>query len=447
MYYELRKRGTGITRAASELAATLILIAPALWNRFPLLQFDTGGYFARWHEGTLEESRSTVYGLFLNLLSFPDFWPVVVVQALATVWIVALTLRVHGFGKRAGVLVVTVAALSVVTTLPWLTSQLLTDVFAGLAVLALYLIVVRADALASWERVALIGFVAFAASTHSATLAVLMLVLAAALFIGLFKRNVVPLRGVARGALALALAAALLFAANYAVARRLAWTPGGIALAFGRMLNDGIVKRYLTESCPDPRFKLCDHLDELPDDADVFFWGASVFDRLGRFQGMNEEMRTIVLESLAAYPWLQIEGAVIATARQLVKVATGYGVHTEIWHTYGMIEMFAPQMLPALKAARQQQGELDFTAINRLHVPVALASMILLVGVMALGVRRERYVDLGMLAAAIALAILVNAVVCGALSNPHDRYGARLVWLAPFVVLLVPWRASAPDPK
>jgi uncharacterized membrane protein YhaH (DUF805 family) len=129
-----------------------------------------------------------------------------------------------------------------------------------------------------------------------------------------------------------------------------------------------------------------------------------------------------------------------------VKVATGYGVHTEIWHTYGMIEMFAPQMLPAMKAARQQQGELDFAAINRLHVPVALAAMILLIGVIALGLRRKHYADLGLLAAAIALAILVNAVVCGALSNPHDRYGARLVWLAPFVVLLVPWRASAPDP-
>src|SRR5262249_20048698 len=197
--------------------------------------------------------------------------------------------------------------------------------------------------------------------------------------------------------------AALLFAGNYAVARRLAWTPGGIALAFGRMLNDGIVKRYLTERCPDPRFKLCDHLHELPDDADVFFWGASVFDRLGRFQSMNEERRRIVLESLAAYPGLQIEGAVIATARQLVKVATGYGVHTEIWHTYGMIEMFAPQMLPAMKAARQQQGDLDFTAINRLHVPVALAAMILLIGVIALGLRRKHYADLRLLAAASAL--------------------------------------------
>jgi hypothetical protein len=27
------------------------LIAPALWNGYPLLQWDTGGYLARWYEG------------------------------------------------------------------------------------------------------------------------------------------------------------------------------------------------------------------------------------------------------------------------------------------------------------------------------------------------------------------------------------------------------------
>jgi glycerol uptake facilitator-like aquaporin len=94
-----------------------------------------------------------------------------------------------------------------------------------------------------------------------------------------------------------------------------------------------------------------------------------------------------------------------------------------------------------MHAAHQQKGDLDFTAINRLHVPVAWASMLLLLGVIALGWKRARFADLGVLAAVAALAILANAFVCGALSNPHDRYGSRIAWLAPFVVLLVPWRA------
>src|SRR5262245_36195830 len=236
---------TIVARAGATLAATLTLLLPALWNGFPLLQFDTGGYFVRWYEGTLEESRSTVYGLFLNLLAWPDFWPAVVVQAALTVWVVALVLRGHGLGGRPGALILTVVVLSLATALPWLAGQLITDVFAGLSVLALYLVVMRVDVLARWERVALSVFVAFAAATHNATLAVLAGLLGAGVLFAFFDRRLVSFAGLARGALGLALGAALLLAGNYIVAGRLAWTPGGIALTFGRMLNDGIVKRYL----------------------------------------------------------------------------------------------------------------------------------------------------------------------------------------------------------
>ena len=166
---------------ASHVAATLccfvVLLAPALWNHYPLLQYDTGGYLARWYEGTLEQSRSTVYGLFLNLLTHPDFWPAVLAQTALTVWVLALVLRVHGLGGRPRVLLATVAALAAFTTLPWLTDVLLTDIFAGLAVLALHLLVLRADALGRCERAALIALIAFAAATHSATLAVLLALL------------------------------------------------------------------------------------------------------------------------------------------------------------------------------------------------------------------------------------------------------------------------------
>jgi hypothetical protein len=51
-----------------------------------------------------------------------------------------------------------------------------------------------------------------------------------------------------------------------------------------------------------------------------------------------------------------------------------------------------------------------------------------------------RYADLGRLALTVVLALLANAAVLGILSGPHDRYGARMVWLAPLVVLLLLWR-------
>jgi hypothetical protein len=46
------------------------------------------------------------------------------------------------------------------------------------------------------------------------------------------------------------------------------------------------------------------------------------------------------------------------------------------------------------------------------------------------------------LALFVLLALLGNAFICGVLSNPHDRYQSRLVWLASLVVgmALLRWR-------
>jgi hypothetical protein len=34
-------------------------------------------------------------------------------------------------------------------------------------------------------------------------------------------------------------------------------------------------------------------------------------------------------------------------------------------------------------------------------------------------------------------------VVCGVFANPHDRYGARLVWIAPLIVIVAACRLYA----
>ena len=123
-----------------------------------------------------------------------------------------------------------------------------------------------------------------------------------------------------------------------------------------------------------------------------------------------------------------------------------------------------PSALPAMRAARQQKDEIDFAPINRLHVPVAFGSMALLALLLIAGavdIDPTRRPDARLaatlhgdegaesnpviprdflpLAFTVAVAILGNAVVCGMFANPHDRYGARVVWLATLVVAIVPW--------
>jgi hypothetical protein len=252
----------------------------------------------------------------------------------------------------------------------------------------------------------------------------------------------VPRAELARGVVAMVLGAAMLLAGNYVVAKRIAWTPGGYGIAFGRMLQDGIVTRYLDDHCPDPTLKLCPYRNELPRNADAFLWGGGIFNKLGRFAGLGDEMRRIVLASLRDYPAMQLRTALAATARQLVTIGNGEGVLNTIWHTYGIIEHYTPAVVPAMRAARQQQGELDFKAINTIDQPVAWAAMMLLPVLVLLGLRSRGLAEIGALAATIALALLANASVCGVISDPHDRYGARMAWIAAFAVALAARRAG-----
>jgi hypothetical protein len=416
-------------------AIPLMLLAPALWNGYPLLQWDTGGYLARWYEGYLVPSRSTVFGLYLHFGENSAFWINLGIQALATLWILQLTLRVLGLAQPLRLLAIGLV-LSLATALPWLASTLLTDIFVGLAVLSLFILVVHGARISATEKCSLFALIAFAAASHSATLAVLLGLCCVGWALRPFLGEGIAIAGLVQASLGLVAGAAMLVSANFALSGQVAWTPGGHGVAFGRMMQDGIVAHYLREHCPRLQLKLCPYRDQLPATADQFLWGSSMFNTLGRFKGLNDEMGFIVTRSLAEYPAWQAEAALAATALQLVRVATGEGTNGWIPHTYGIIERYIPGQLKPMRAAHQQRWQLDFTAINRLHIPVALVSMLLAVVLFAHGLRRRPYDDLTLLAGTVTLALLGNAFICAVISGPHDRYGARMAWVATFVVLI-----------
>jgi hypothetical protein len=416
-------------------ALPLLMIAPAFWNGYPLLQWDTGGYLARWYEGYLVPSRSTVFGLYLHYGESFGFWINLALQSLATLWLLQLTLRVLSMMQTFRFVAISLL-LILSTALPWIASMLLTDIFAGLSILSLFLLVVGGNRTSTLEKIALFVFTAFAAATHSATLGVLLGLCVAGWMVRPLLGPRLPMAGLAQASLTIVAGGLMLVAANHALSGKWAWTPGGTGVAFGRMMQDGIVARFLNYHCPREQYKLCPYRNELPATADDFLWGKSVFNTLGRFEGLNDEMGTIVVESLKEYPAWQAGAALRAMGQQLLHVATGEGASVWIPHTYGIIERYIPAQVAPMRAARQQHWGIDFAYVNWLHVPVALISMLGLVALLAHSLARRRLDDLTLLAATVTLALLGNAFICAVISGPHDRYGARMVWVATFVVLM-----------
>src|SRR3977135_2288920 len=107
-----------------------------------------------------------VFGLYLHFGEDSSFWLNLGIQALATLWILQLTLRVFGMlrpWRLAGLSI----ALVLTTALPWLASMLLTDIFAGLSVLSLFLLIMHGDTISSVEKWLLFWFTWFAGARHA----------------------------------------------------------------------------------------------------------------------------------------------------------------------------------------------------------------------------------------------------------------------------------------
>jgi hypothetical protein len=109
--------------------------------------------------------------------------------------------------------------------------------------------------------------------------------------------------------------------------------------------------------------------------------------------------------------------------------------------TYGRISLHRPELLPRYLSSPQVRGSLPKEALRTVSTAVALVSLIALLLVIVIAARRRDERMLG-LSVVVLTALVSNAALAGALSDVHDRYQSRIVWLATFVVLLalLRWR-------
>jgi len=421
--------------AASGAAMIALMLAPAIWNGFPIIFPDTGGYFTAPILRELANGRSALYGLFLNGGIPLAFWPCVVAQAAIMAWLVVVTLRVNGLAGRPWLALGIVAMLCVITSLPWFAGQLMPDIWFAAAALSLYVLAYGGPRVARWERILLGAIVAFAMASHMAAAGMCIAVLAV-MALTHIKRLKLPRARMTFAASAVAAGILIQPVSNAVLTGSFAFTPGGSNFLFGRLIEDGIVQRYLDDQCPDPAIKLCDYEARIPDNADAWLWGGdSPLYTMGGWAAFGPEAKRIIRATLNDYPLTHAATAIEAAVTQFLSFKSE--IRVEDNHTHWSIRDFAPQLYPALLAARQQAEPFGIEPLNLLHMPVAYLAL----AAMALAVifRRRLHVPDEAYALCLILfaALAANAVICGVFSHPVDRYGSRLVLLAPFVCAII----------
>lgn len=429
--------------AGCVILCALIVLVPTIWNGFPFVYSDTGTYLRSAFEGYVPIDRPYWYGLFVRLASAnaSTLWGVVSAQALLCSLYLLRSSRLFfdAPGARWVTLIGTMV-LSALTSLGWYAGQLIPDVFTGIGLLAVLLLLREGN---SWMcRSFHILVIAFAGWMHLSNLLILPL---AGVVLALIARHTAP-GGLARNMVRLGVVIALswggLAFANRMVDGRFHISRASHVFFMGRMLDSGLLKAYLDEHCGEDHFGICAYKDSLPPTSDAFlWWGSSPIARQGGWEATREEYDRIVKGSFTEPKYLawHVRASIASTWDQLCAWSICRGLETA-WYRdpgsppYTMIASRVPHELNAYLASRQNGGRGGLSMrwpdrIYRLSLGLGLVSLVVLLII-------DRNVERRVLLLHALSSVVIGAWVCASLSVVDTRYLGRDSWLIMWVVWL-----------
>ncbi len=433
------------------VAAAAILLWPAILNGYPLLFGDTGVYIKDGNHIHVTWARPMFYGLFMRPLHLRlTVWPVIAAQGLIAATMLQLAVRTFVPAAPRLALIPVTIALALGTSLPWFVSQLMPDVFAGLLVLALAALTLAPERFGRIGRLALMLFAAFCITMHLSLLPLCLAALVVLWLARLWLGRGLGAGDLMRGTAIPLLAVIIITLPNAALLGKVSPSPYGKIFILTRLIADGPARRVLERECPQPDWTLCAFKDELGDNSDAILWGpGEMMRRAGGQDAVVQQAGPIIAATLRAEPGAVALDALRNTAAQFVSFASG----DELLKRSPFNDDVWSQEFPAAEQARYHAGrqfqlhELIPSWMQALHIGLGFLSILFLTVAAWWAMRRREVI--GGLYLVIPAALLANAFVAGALSGVFDRYQSRLVWLAPFAVLLFLLdrrRAASPEP-
>ena len=442
-----------------DLVATLAFASMLMWaaifNGFPLVFPDSGTYFGIIYGHDYAIDRSSFYGLLLKpvvstLPTFVGLWLGIFLQCLvvaAAVWAVIRRLIPNVSLPTA---LPCFAALALATSVAWHAGQYMPDALTGPLILVGWLAALRdpaEDGAASLWLAAIVM-----ALTHYTHIPLLLAVTVATIACSPANSQLLrsAFRRLSAAAVSVGAAAAILILANGAVLGRWNIAPMGPAFLFARLTEDGLTKPWLRNNCGKsaPR-KLCEFREKIPDDSQFLLWSADSVYYAWLWYPPSDSARWAWVDTLSVANSGAIAARPLAFASNSLRGGIGQfasfqamddqcpqscGVYRSgpaVW-----LKVYRPEAEPALRASRQVTGTMPVSLVRAVTTPVAALS-ILLLPVLLWGAFQRNDKLVKSLLAAVVSALIANAMLAGAFSDVHDRYQSRIIWIIPFVVVLV----------
>jgi hypothetical protein len=398
-------------------------------------------------EDTVAAGRSIYYGAMLYAGALlGGLWIGILVQLGCVALALHMTLDALLGPERRRLFPPVVAALAVLTPLPFFVCYLMPDVFAGIAILAVANLFALDPGPGPGRRLLWFGLLAMALLFHTSHVAVALLMLAPAAALAWFLLGRSPWR--AASTVALAIGAGVLGELLFAQVVEAVYGAPPLRPPFlmARLLSGEPGHAYLAATCPENGFRICAWLPRLPADSDLFLWSADPE------RGIYGIADAATRRALAAEQMALVTG--VLRFDPLGQLAVSLGAFAEQLGRFGLQEFaYDDSMRSKLADMLPTAERMAFvgSALYRGAFPLGLADALIRLAVAAAAaylvwtavvVRRPppgSAPDAALPTFAVILigGVVANAAVTGILSTPHDRYQARVIWLIPLLAMIV----------
>lgn len=433
-----------VHKIAFLLICALILMTPALYNGFPLVNPDSGGNIGVAYNLHVPIERPISYSVLLRIATsiIHSLWMIVLLQTVIVVYIlnrVSKKLLSNTYSNR--IFLAIIILLTFFTSCSWHTSHILPDILTAAVILLVvdFLLLNTPN-----KNQKIIYFIAIwlLLEQHNSNL-LIALILSLCLFIYAKVKQHKPLLQKTIFIFIITLFS-FVSISFFNLWEGNSFRPSASTHIFmmARMAENGILDEFLKENCPTNNYSICNYQGRTGNRQWDFMWvDGHLIDNGGHPNGWfttEKEYKQIIRKTLVTPKYLlkHIYESIEGTFRQLTQIHVGIMIEGEGSSPFVNIEQRFPYELKEYRTALQPTANLIkqmpfFNAI----IYIFFVSMVLLA--ILFYYHKNVNQNFKNIFAFIIAAVICNAFVTSTFSTVVERLQSRVSWLIPYMCILM----------
>ncbi len=421
------------------LILALLFCCHAFYNKFPIVTSDSGAYINAGYINYLLEGRPMFYGYFLKFFSFKEsLWNSVLVQSFILVFVLNKVIKICGINNtRSRFLLMTFIAFF--TSASVVVSQLMADIATPIMLLCIIWIL--------FEKKLILNIIAwilltYSISCHNSNVVITLLIIVLLISLKILnskKGELIKFSKIGLIVLAFVFATGMLVMSVYKDCGRVSLSKGGNVFMIAKLLDDGLLKQFLNQQCDRKYYPLCNHINNIPQDAIFFLWdyqNSPLYKDGNNMFSRSDEYSDILKDFFKSPKYLK--KYIIVSLYNSVKQLCNFqyekiSSETKDSSPYVAISNFMDKDLSSFSNARQYQSGFSLNHFDLLFTIVIFASLIYLVQTYSFHSSNV----LSVVVLILFSGVILNAITMGYFNGGvFGRLEARVIWFIPLAAIV-----------